>query len=125
MQASKQVSKHTHAHAQCSHASVGLAQARPNNSHPLPSHHHTSHHHTLIQWQSQYLRPSWNHLSICYTPQMWMSRRPPPSPSATLPCMDHVRIWGDWVTDQLCSSNKTFQYINIHVCTYMYIYVYM
>ena len=23
--------RHTHAHAQCSHASVGLAQARPNN----------------------------------------------------------------------------------------------
>ena len=29
MAASKQVSKHTHAHAQCSNASVGLAQARP------------------------------------------------------------------------------------------------
>ena len=26
----KQASKHTHAHAQCSHASVGLAQAHPN-----------------------------------------------------------------------------------------------
>ena len=26
---SKQASKHTHARAQCSHASVGLAQARP------------------------------------------------------------------------------------------------
>ena len=25
-------SKHTHAHAQCSHASVGLAQARPNEA---------------------------------------------------------------------------------------------
>ena len=31
VQASKQTSKHTHARAQCSHASVGLAQARPNN----------------------------------------------------------------------------------------------
>ena len=30
MAASKQASKHTHACAQCSHASVGLAQARPN-----------------------------------------------------------------------------------------------
>ena len=30
-QASKQASKHTHMRAQCSHASVGLAQARPNN----------------------------------------------------------------------------------------------
>ena len=29
-QASRQASKHTHARAQCSHASVGLAQARPN-----------------------------------------------------------------------------------------------
>ena len=29
-QASKQASKHTHASAQCSPASVGLAQARPN-----------------------------------------------------------------------------------------------
>ena len=29
-QASKQASKHTHTCAQCSHASVGLAQARPN-----------------------------------------------------------------------------------------------
>ena len=29
-QASKQASKHTHARAQCSHTSVGLAQARPN-----------------------------------------------------------------------------------------------
>ena len=28
---SVQASKHTHARAQCSHASVGLAQARPNN----------------------------------------------------------------------------------------------
>ena len=28
-QASKQASKHTHACAQCSNASVGLAQARP------------------------------------------------------------------------------------------------
>jgi len=28
-QANKQARKHTHAHAQCSHASVGLAQARP------------------------------------------------------------------------------------------------
>ena len=28
----KQASKHTHARAQCSHASVGLAQVRPNNS---------------------------------------------------------------------------------------------
>ena len=27
----KQASRHTHARAQCSHASVGLAQARPNN----------------------------------------------------------------------------------------------
>ena len=31
-QASKQASKHTHACAQCSHTSVGLAQARPNKS---------------------------------------------------------------------------------------------
>ena len=30
MAASKQASKHTHAHVQCSHASAGLAQARPN-----------------------------------------------------------------------------------------------
>ena len=30
-QASKQASKQAHACAQCSHASVGLAQARPNN----------------------------------------------------------------------------------------------
>ena len=30
-QASKQASRHTHAHAQCSHASVGLAQAHPNH----------------------------------------------------------------------------------------------
>ena len=29
-QASKQASKHTHARAQCSHANVGLAHARPN-----------------------------------------------------------------------------------------------
>ena len=29
----KQTSKHTHALLQCSHASVGLAQARPNNHH--------------------------------------------------------------------------------------------
>ena len=29
-QASKQASRHTHAHAQYSHASMGLAQARPN-----------------------------------------------------------------------------------------------
>ena len=28
---SKQASKHTHTHAQCSHTSVGLAQARPNH----------------------------------------------------------------------------------------------
>ena len=32
MAASKQASKHTHARAQCSPASVGLAQAHPNNS---------------------------------------------------------------------------------------------
>ena len=31
MAASKQASKHTHAREQCSPASVGLAQARPNN----------------------------------------------------------------------------------------------
>jgi len=30
VQASKQASKHTHARVQWSHASVGLAQARPN-----------------------------------------------------------------------------------------------
>ena len=35
-QASKQASKHTHARAQCGPASVGLAQARPNQ---LPPHH--------------------------------------------------------------------------------------
>ena len=29
---SKQASKHTHARAQCSHASVGLAQACPNDA---------------------------------------------------------------------------------------------
>lgn len=29
---SKQASKHTHTHAQCSHTSVGLVQARTNNS---------------------------------------------------------------------------------------------
>ena len=29
MAASKQAFKHTHAHAQCSNASVGFAQARP------------------------------------------------------------------------------------------------
>ena len=29
---SKQTNKHTHTSAQCSHASVGLTQARPNNS---------------------------------------------------------------------------------------------
>ena len=34
-QASKQASKHTHTHAQCSPTSVGLAQARPNESHAL------------------------------------------------------------------------------------------
>ena len=27
----KQTDRHTHTHAQCSHASVGLAQAHPNN----------------------------------------------------------------------------------------------
>ena len=31
MAASKQASKHTHARVQCSPASVGLAQARPND----------------------------------------------------------------------------------------------
>ena len=31
MAKAKQASKHTHTRAQCSHASVGLAQARPNN----------------------------------------------------------------------------------------------
>ena len=31
MAASKQASKHTHAYVQCSHASVGLAQAHRNN----------------------------------------------------------------------------------------------
>ena len=36
MAASKQASKHTHARVQCSHASVGLAQAHPNN--PLATH---------------------------------------------------------------------------------------
>ena len=30
MAASKQASKHTHAHAQCSHTSVGLARLTPN-----------------------------------------------------------------------------------------------
>ena len=30
MAASKQANKHTHARAQCSHANVGLAHARPN-----------------------------------------------------------------------------------------------
>ena len=35
MAASKQASKHTHARAQCSPASVGLAQARPNYQHTL------------------------------------------------------------------------------------------
>ena len=30
MAVSKQASKHTHARVQCSHISVGLAQARPN-----------------------------------------------------------------------------------------------
>ena len=30
MAANRQTDRHTHAHAQCSHASVGLAQARPN-----------------------------------------------------------------------------------------------
>ena len=30
MATSKQASKHTHAHAQCSSTSVGLTQARPN-----------------------------------------------------------------------------------------------
>ena len=33
MAASKQANKHTHARAQCSHASVGLAQACPNDIH--------------------------------------------------------------------------------------------
>ena len=32
VQASKHTNKHTHAHAQCSRASVGLAQAHPNSS---------------------------------------------------------------------------------------------
>ena len=32
MAASKQALNHTHAHAQCSNASVVLAQARPNNN---------------------------------------------------------------------------------------------
>ena len=32
-QASKQTFKHTHAQAQCSNASVGLAQACPNQKH--------------------------------------------------------------------------------------------
>ena len=31
MAANRQTYRHTHARAQCSHASVGLAQARPNN----------------------------------------------------------------------------------------------
>ena len=31
MASRNQASKHTHARAQCSHASVGLAQAHPNN----------------------------------------------------------------------------------------------
>ena len=30
MAANRQTDRHTHAHAQCSHASVGLAQAHPN-----------------------------------------------------------------------------------------------
>ena len=32
MAANRQTDIHTHAHAQCSHASVGLAQARPNKT---------------------------------------------------------------------------------------------
>ena len=35
-QTDRQTYIHTHARAQCSHASVGLAQARPNNPHHLP-----------------------------------------------------------------------------------------
>ena len=33
MAANKQTDRHTHTRAQCSHASVGLAQARPNKHH--------------------------------------------------------------------------------------------
>ena len=48
MAASKQASKHTHARVQCSPASVGLAQARPNDSYieihmPTQLHAHTQH----------------------------------------------------------------------------------
>ena len=33
MAANRQTDRHTHTRAQCSHASVGLAQARPNKHH--------------------------------------------------------------------------------------------
>ena len=80
------------------------------------SHTHFSYHHTLTQWQSRYLRPSWSHSFICYTPQMWMSRRLPPLPSATLPCMDQVRMWNDWVTDHFKLVCK-YTYEHVCVCT--------
>ena len=38
MAANKQTDRHTHARAQCSHASVGLAQARPNKWTHIPTH---------------------------------------------------------------------------------------
>ena len=39
MAANRQTDRHTHARVQCSHASVGLAQARPNNR-IIPEHPH-------------------------------------------------------------------------------------
>ena len=46
MAASKQASKHTHAHVQCSPTSVGLAQARPNYIDEV----------TLSNWKGSYKR---------------------------------------------------------------------
>ena len=55
---------HTHARAQCSHASVGLAQARPNKSRENPYQHYKSHEnlYTDIQYKSHmlHLNVPWN-----------------------------------------------------------------
>ena len=45
-----------------------------------------------------------------------MSRRLPPSLSATLPCMDQVRMWNDWMTDHF---KLVYKYTYVHVCVCM------
>ena len=136
---SKQASKHTHTRAQCSHASVGLAQARPNDchkmrhhTHPLISHTpshithtpsyitHTLSHHTLSHITLSHHTPS--HMTHSHTSHTFSHHTHTShishTPSYIIHTPSHITHTPSYITHPLHHTDTPSSILHLHTQDY-------